>query len=355
MIKRIASPLLLINFTASPMFGADAEVNWNYLGAVRIDAEQSAMEKKVGSAQKTKETSSEVRVKNAMLLLNGTRGSDRMMIRMDFEKPGLGWATITHKFNDNVSLTAGYMSVLVQGWEWDASPFDLYLFSLAGFKGPFGSRNGAKLEFTAGEHSLTVQAVNGESSVRDANGDTITFRKCGGLTSAVQYRGNFNGIIRPIATYTLVKLSSSVGDKKDKTTVNYGNGYQTQVGVGTLVDAGGANLDFEYNSVTAHKTKDPGDSKDKVTKSIIAQVRYPVGSSIPFLKVTSDTETLGAVGDVGDISQTQFAVGTEHWLDKSSRLHGFITGANKTTNGASGNGDTKETIRGFNFGITGLL
>ncbi len=343
---------------ATAVAAADEKANWTVGGKVRVDAVQSSTDTKVGSGNKTTAKSSGIELNRAQFTLTGTRGADTMTIKYFAESNTLDTATISHKFSDMVTATFGHMLTLAQSWENDYSSTDQYLMSMVGDMAPKNS-NGAQIDLGFGDHSLSIQALQGVASA-----EGYSFASKGGLSTSLQYRGNINKMIRPLITYTMVKTAGSAGVEDangDGTadaggdTINMGNGYQNQLGAGVQVDAAGATIDLEYDMITTLKPKAPSGGKDKKFTSMIAQVKYPVGSTTPFLKITSDSSKLGAPKDDGDVTRMGMALGVEHKLDSDCRLHAVYLNTNSTEKGAAANSDTKVTATGFNFGVTAAM
>jgi hypothetical protein len=103
------------------------------------------------------------------------------------------------------------------------------------------------------------------------------------------------------------------------------------------------------------KQKDSTTEKDQTVQSIIAQVKYPFGATTGLLKFTSDSHKKGEEKDVGDISQTQMALGAEHKLDGSCRLHAVYSTKNMTTKGSGTGNDTKVAAMTINLGVTASM
>jgi hypothetical protein len=75
-------------------------------------------------------------------------------------------------------------------------------------------------------------------------------------------------------------------------------------------------------------------------------------------KFTSDSHKLGADKDLGDMSQTQMALGAEHRLDGNCRLHAVYSTGNATSKGTSTDGtdgDIKVSANTINFGLTAAM
>jgi hypothetical protein len=332
--------------------------NWKMGGKIRMDAVQTRTEKKVGNADKTTTNASEIMLKRAQFNLTGNRDGDEMAIKYYAESNTLDTATITHKFADNINVAFGKMSVLAQSWENDYSSTDQYLTSMAGNMAPDNSVGG-QLNANFGDHNVSLQVVQGISSfsTTSTNATTgketttmTTFDKNGGLTSALQYRGEFNKMIRPLATYTMVKTSGTKGSDGG----NYGNGYQNQMGLGVQVETSGLVADLEYDSVKQNKLKDNEASKDATYNSMILQAKYAVGMTTPFLKITSDASKLGADNGIGDDTWMNFAIGAEHKLDANCRLHAVYMSKASTVKLTSDT-NTKTNVAGFNLGVTAQM
>lgn len=344
---------------ASAAAAADGEkANWAVSGKIRMDAVQSSTDTTKGTAAKTTAKSSEIKLKRAQFKLSGKQGSDSMEFKIYADKfnstdigDALDTAVISHKFSDMITASFGKMGVLAQSWENDYSSTDQYLYSMISDYAP-ANANGAQVDLAFGDHNIAIQGVQGVSSY-----DDYTFEAEGGLSTSVQYRGEINKMIRPLITYTMVKASDSAGTKTEDgvtTSVNMGNGLTTQLGAGVQVDAAGATIDVEYDSVKIHKAKSDTTGKDQNATAMIAQVKYPFGATTALVKFASDSLKKGAASDVGDVSKTGMAVGAEHKLDGNCRLHAVYTSENKTTKGAASS-DTKVAKTGFNFGVTASM
>lgn len=336
----------------------DSKGSWSIGGRVRVDAQQSTTEVAPNGGTKTTSKSSEVSLNRAQFTLTGSRDAHSLAITYYADSPELYSAIVSHKVNDMITAHFGKMKVLAQSVENSYDAIDQYDWSWAAQHAPANS-TGARFDFDlAGDHNLSVQAVEGVSSTsgNDANGlaTGIEFRKSGGLTTALQYRGNVNGI-KPVISYTQVRTTSTKGaNAAGSVSRNYGNGYQTQMGIGAQAAFSGANVELEYDTVKFHKEKDVAGSKDNDLASMIAHVRYPVGSTTPFLKVVSESWKFGATDDVGDMAGMNLNLGVEHALDASCRLHAVYMNNAMTKKNAQKK-DDKTTVTGFNFGVTASM
>ena len=126
------------------------------------------------------------------------------------------------------------------------------------------------------------------------------------------------------------------------------------MGVGAQGSFSGANVALEYDTVKFHKQKDVAGDKDSDITSMIAHVSYPVGKTSPFLKVVSETWKMGAKDDIGDMKAMNLSLGVEHVLDDSCRLHAVYMN-NAMTEKNENKKDDKETMTGFNFGVTASM
>ncbi|MCX6119346.1 MAG: hypothetical protein NT027_17545 [Proteobacteria bacterium] len=338
----------------------EAKANWGIKGLVRMDAVQSTTETKVGDADKSTAKSSEVMLKHGDMTLTGDRGGDTMKIKFHAESGFalLDTATITHKFTDTVNVAFGKMSVLAQSWENDYDSSDQYIWSWAGQATP-SNADGAQVNANFGDHNVSLQVVQGVKSITSSttNATTgkvtktaVTFNDGGSLTAALQYKGDINKMIKPILTYTSVKTSGTKGSDG----ANYGNGYQTQMGLGVQVLVADLTADLEYDTVKNHKVKDVTSAKDNDIASMILQAKYAIGMTTPFLKVVSETHKFGAEKNVGDLSGMQLALGAEHKLDENCRLHGLYMMSSKSEK-IAGEKTTKTNMAGFNFGVTASM
>ena len=338
---------------ASAAVAEDAKGSWSVGGRVRVDAEQSTTETTVSDVKTTSKSSS-VSLNRAQFSLTGTREKDSVGIVYYADSNELYSATISHKFSDMVTAHFGRMKLIAQSWENSYDGIDQYMMSWAGMHAPANS-DGARVDIAFGDNKVSVQAVEGVSSF-SMNNTTTQFNTSGGLTTGIQYSGEINKMIKPIVSYTMVRTTSTKGTATEGATtsdVNYGNGYETQLGAGVQVAVAGATVDLEYDSIKMHKQKNAADDKDQDLASIIAQVKYPVGMTTPFLKLASETWKVGADKNVGDMTHMGLALGVEHALDSNCRLHAVYMNDASTTKGTSK--DDKMTTAGFNFGVTASM
>ncbi len=336
---------------ASAAVAQDSKGSWTVGGRVRVDASQSSKETD-GENGKTTEKSSMVGLNRAQFTLNGARDGHGLALtydafNSDSKTDGLFTAVISHKFSDMITAHFGRMRVLAQSVENSYEEMDQYLWSWAHMHAP-GNSDGVRLDFGfAGDHAVSIQAVEGMSEDKDGN----TFEQNGGLTTALQYRGNLNnGMVKPIVTYTQVRTTARKSGAVDRS-----NGYMNQLGLGAQVSFSGAAVDLEYDSGTMLKDKAKTDAKDVTMTSIVAQVKYPVGATTPFLKVTSESSKLGKDKGVDDKTGMNLALGAEHALDANCRLHAVYTSEATTTEAGEGKKDGKVTTTGFNFGVTASM
>jgi len=337
---------------ASAAVAEDAKGSWSVGGRVRLDAEQSTTESTVSDVKTTSKSSS-VSLNRAQFSLTGTRDKDSLGIVYYADSNTLYSATISHKFSDMVTAHFGRMKLLAQSWENSYEGIDQHMLSWAGMHAPANS-DGARVDLAFGDNKVSVQAVEGVSSF-SMNNTTTQFGTSGGLTTGIQYSGEINKMIKPIVSYTMVRTTSTKGTETGKTVtpVNYGNGYQTQLGAGVQVAVAGATVDLEYDSIKMHKRKNVTGAKDQDLGSIIAQVKYPVGMTTPFLKLASETWKKGQDKSEGDMKHMGLTLGVEHALDSSCRLHAFYMSDAKTTTVKSK--EDKTTMMGFNFGVTASM
>lgn len=311
---------------------------------IRMDNNQSTMENNPAGGTKTTEKSSGFNLHTAQFSLTGESGSDSLHVLYYANTNTLRHATISHKFTDMVSATFGQMHLLGGSWENSYDRADQYLYSWTN-ETLYRDRNGAQVDLSFGDHKLAIQAVEGESEIGGK-----AFEDNGGLSTSLQYRGNL-GMVRPLISYSM--LRPTAGRSVDGS-ANYGDGYATVMGAGVQADAAGATVDLELDTIKFNKQKGVTGAKDSNLQSIVAQVRYPVGSTTPFVKFISESHKFGAASDVGDKTGTSFAFGAEHKLDSACRLHAVYTSSNTATKVAGGKED-KMTDTGFNLGVTAAM
>jgi len=350
---------------ATAASAADEKANWSVSGKVRMDAVQSSTDTTEGSNDKTTKKSSEIKLKRAQFKLTGTRGADTMEIKVyadkfDSENIGdaLDTASITHKWSDMLSTSFGKLSALGLSWENDYSSTDQYISSMAGDYAP-SNGNGAQADLSFGDHSISLQVLQGMKT----DWDGATYASKGGLSSTVSYRGEINKMIRPLISYSTIRTAGTHGvmtNDDGTTTATKRGAYATELGAGVQVEAAGATVDLEMDQIKIMKQKDSTTEKDHNVQSIIAQVKYPFGATTGLLKFTSDSHKMGEEEDVGDISQTQMALGAEHKLDSNCRLHAVYSTMNRThkkttTEGEFSDKDSKVAATTINLGVTASM
>jgi hypothetical protein len=343
---------------ASAAVAQDSKGSWTVGGRVRVDAHQNTKETKPVSGDKTTEKMSEVSLNRAQFTLNGARDGHGLAITYYADSNELYEAVISHKFSDMITAHFGKMKVLALGVENSYDEIDQYIMSMAGDEAPMNA-TGARFDFGFGDHNVSVQAVEGVRSITIEDMGMTKFNPRGGLTTALQYRGEINKMIKPVVTYTQVRPSSTKGTFafEDETLpdqpVNLGNGYRTIIGVGAQMAVAGAAIDLEYDSIKNHKQKG-SDGKDDDITSLVAQVKYAVGASTPFLKISSDAHKFGEDKGEGDVAGMNLALGVEHALDTSCRLHALYYSKASGTKDDAGK-EEKMTTTGFNFGVTASM
>lgn len=371
----------VIATTATVASAADqAKANWKVNGKIRVDAVQQSTEMKPQGGTKSTSKSSEIVLNRAQFTLTGEVGSDQMFIKYYADTNKLHDAYIAHKFADNIVANIGLMHVLTQSWEYDYDNTDQYLSSFAGAYAPDQS-TGVQINAMFGEHTVSLQAVQGVKTASNAAGNFFGYKivsseptqideyqlkseelnNGGGLTAAVQYRGNIMNMIRPIVTYTSVKTAGSQVQGATPAGYSYSNGYQNQLGLGVQFETAGLVADLEYDTVKVLKKKYEGAepttgvlNKDADINSLVVQAKYAIGMTTPFVKLTSDSAKYGQEGNSGDITSMGLALGVEHKLDSVCRLHAvYMSRASEVKVTSS----TKNKINnaGFNLGVTAAM
>lgn len=348
---------------------------WKTGGLLRVDASQSTTSTKAGDASKVSEKESKIYLKKAQFKLMGDHGGHTLTFKANWED-GMGkldTAMISHKFGDQLTMHAGKFAVLAQSWENSYDSSDRYLESWTLGLAPEDSV-GVQLDYAIdASNLLSLQVMNGQKS-----NDTETFSDEGGLSTAIQYTGKFaDGMAQPKITYTMVKPSGTKRNAPAKNAgesdadyatrvaaesqYSRGNGLSTQLGVGVKVATAGVDADLEYNMVTQNKLKALGSAssdglKDTTNSSIIVHLAYAVTPETkPFLKVTMDGAKFGADEGAGDINAMGVALGAEHMLDKTCRLHAVYTMGNATVKKTAAGKDTKINDTGIVFGLTSTM
>ena len=377
----IVKNLLAVGAIATLATAASAadvsKADWKINGVMRMDAVQSQTDVKPPVGDKTTTKSSGMMLKRTQLGLTGTQGAVSLHLHYNIEGAtdagaANAWETnklwdayVSNKLNDMITLSFGKLNALSQSIENSYEYQDLYNTSMA-YDYNVVNANGVQVAASfAGEHMLTLQVLQGVTNWTSPDGNTVLmFDSKGGLTTALQYSGNINNMIRPILTYSMVKAAGSKGTsamtaagKTTAGTVNYGNGLQNQLGAGVQVDVSGARIDLEYDSITTQKQKldnDVATNKASTVSSIVAQLRYTVNEFTPFFKLSSDANKLGQDNSLGDITGMKMALGTEYAMAQGMRFHAFYFN-NAWTTKTSANDSTKTNTTGFNLGVTASL
>lgn len=343
----------------------DGDVKWKVKGKFRGDALQYSKTSKTGDADSVTSKSSEITLKRAQMEFVGTKGPVDLHIKYYAEANYLKNAFVEYNFSPSCSMSFGKFDVRDMSLEWDYSTTDQYIFSTPASTKPIdntiSNAPGVELKGLFGDHGLYLQVIQG---AKPAN---TTFNSTGGLTSTIQYRGSFaDKMIRPIATYAMVRTQGNKGTTSGGTALNYGNGYQNRFGLGVKFVVAGSTTDVEYDQVKYIKQKDVDTSKDETLGAFVFQTRLPAFSDVtPYLKVVLDTDKKGADQNAGDVARTAVAAGAEYAWDTQVRVHAiYIMDSSKTTKGAFdkttntvkvGADDTKETMNAFNFGVTASI
>jgi hypothetical protein len=349
-VKNLLVVGVVAGFATAAAAAEESKGSFKVGAKIRLDNVQSATDTKDDGADKVTTKASGINLHTAQFTLTGESGSDSLYMKYYANENYLRTATITHKFTDMVSATFGKMQLLAGSWENDYSSSDQYVYSMShDAMGWDRDANGAIVSLSFGDHKLALQATEGETMIGEGDAATM-FEQNGGLTTALQYRGSI-GPVRPLISHSMVRTAAS---RSTDGGTNYGDGYLTITGLGVQADAVGATVDLELDTVKVHKQKGAQGAKDMNVQSIIAQVKYPVGSTTPFLKLASDSFKMGAEKDVGDETSTKIVFGAEHKLDSSCRLHALYMMDNGTTKNAEGK-DDKVTMTGFNIGVTASM
>jgi hypothetical protein len=352
---------------AAPSLQAEesTKANWKIKAKVRGDAVQSSTKTTYGSADSSTANSSEVKLTRAQFEFIGTKGDSELRIKYYGDKNELKYGFVSHNFTPMFSMAAGKIDARDFSWEWDYSTTDEYIFSRSG---TYGIENvpGIEGKLNLGDHQFYVQALQGATVI--AKNKTDISSSSGNLTTSIQYRGDFmDHMIQPLITYANVRTAESKFTITDSNTkamksYNYGNGYQTHLGVGVKFLIAGTNSDIEYDMANTMKQKDVDTSKAIATTSIVAQTRLqPISDFTPYVKIISDTEKLDQDNNKGDIARMAYALGTEYALKPSIRVHLIATMENSTTklvtdpNDSKNIGDKKIAGTGFNMGVTASM
>ncbi|MCX6127313.1 MAG: hypothetical protein NTV34_21540, partial [Proteobacteria bacterium] len=293
-----SSCLTLLSLSVYCSFAGAEElknVKWQMKGKLRADSLQSTTKTTVGDSESVSTKSSQIRLARAQFEFVGKSDAAEFRLKYLADKNYLRYAFITKNLTDEISVSAGKLDARDFAWEWDYSSTEQYLYGRAGSHGSEGSP-GAEVKFSAGDHAIFAQVLQGAKLY--TTGDkiyAIDSDSKGGLTTTLQYRGELlDKLILPIMTYSQLRMAASKFTLKDGTTTteyNFGNGYQTHVGVGVKIVAAGSTSDLEYNLVKIHKQKDTDTSKEGTVTSIIMQSRLPaIADFTPYLKFVADAD-----------------------------------------------------------------
>ncbi|MCX6123936.1 MAG: hypothetical protein NTV34_04195 [Proteobacteria bacterium] len=352
----------------------ESKATWKVGGKLRMDAVQTTTETKPATGDKSTTKSSGLLPKRAAFTLTGESNGGQDTMFMEYyaynnttnELAGttmntLNNAWIRHRLADNITASGGLINSLAQSWEFDYDAADLYLTSYTYGLAP-DPTTGVQVNANFGDHNIAFQIMQGQRTT-GKGAEMVRYNEGGGLTAALQYRGEINKMIRPLVTYTNVKTSGSkMTNAKGVVDTNYSrsSGYQTQMGLGVQVDTSGLVADIEYDAVKTMKMKweaagtEPTTNKDSDTTSIILQAKYAIGMTTPFLKFTSNATKNGQEGGASDMTGTGLAIGAEHMLDSVCRAHVVYTAQNDSEKEDATN-TTKTTTTSINFGFTAAM
>ncbi len=353
-VATIVSGLMACSLAHAEVSG---DVAWKIKGKVRGDAIQYTKESKTGDGDKSTMKSSEVKLKRAQLEFIGTKGPVDLHLKYYAESNYVKNAFAEFNLSPSCSISVGKVDSRDFSLEWDYSTTDNYIFSaVADTANPYTIENtpGVEAKGVFGDHALYFQVLQG-ATIKGTNTDKT--HSTGGLTTTLQYRGNFaDKMIRPIASFAMVRTETTKITMKDGTSRNYGNGYQNHMGLGVKIAVAGSTTDVEYDTVKVIKEKDVETSKDQNISSIILQSRLmPFADVTPYVKVIVDASKKGADSNVGDMARTAYALGVEYAWNSNTRLHAIYSMDNKTTKGTAADGDTKVNLNTLNMGLTASL
>lgn len=332
------------------------DTTWKIKGKVRGDAVQSTTETKEGTAEKETKKSSSVVLKRAQVEFIGTKGPVDLHLKYYFDGNYLKNAYVEYNLSPSCSLSFGKVDARDFSMEWDYSTTDNYIFStIADTSKPYHIDNvpGVEAKGVFGDHAVYLQVLQG-ATLDDT--DTVKTHSTGGLTTTLQYRGSFaDKMVRPIASYAMVRTASSKIIMEDGTAHNYGNGYQTHMGLGVKLAIAGTTTDLEYDTVKVIKEKDLETSKDENLNSIILQTRLMSFADVtPYIKVIMDTHKKGKDNNIDDMTRTAYALGAEYAWNPNIRVHGIYSMDNKSTKKTTDT-STKVNKSAINLGLTASI
>jgi len=229
---------------------------------------------------------------------------------------------------------------LAYGREGAVSGTDVFLVSEAGtkYKTAFGSdyRFGATAMFKFMETNSLDLAISNPNANFSDNGvpsATAPEKKNTGLAFGALYNGSFaDKLIQPTFAYQIAQQNgdtdAAVATKtKD---VNY-----TMWNVGLRTESAGLIIDTDYKQLKKANRNDGTNvtaaNKEQKTKSIYANVAYPVGDFTPMVTYINDKYTTEETATATDANfkKNSFAVGT-YWKpmsDVNFRYHLMVTNA----------------------------
>ncbi|MBF0441618.1 MAG: hypothetical protein HQK54_06910 [Oligoflexales bacterium] len=246
----------------------------------------------------------------------------RTRIRFDKEKTDLAkdaagfmimadYMFVTHKIGD-LALMIGKVPINSGSIEGSESSLDMYHNSkfVASFVWPWSSSAGVRAEYTVAKQVFALWSFNtlyGGSKyttpAATATTNTGTAKKYNGdLAYGIQWRGDFNGIVKPIIGYTSVPHQPDEFTATATGVVTKSKKYFTNVtGVGTKILAGPATFHIEYDMAAEPEYDKVSIMNGTISKAkkvdvnaIVALYRHkftPMVSTI--LKVTQDNFKLG--------------------------------------------------------------
>jgi hypothetical protein len=254
--------------------------------------------------------------------LLGTTGNDVV----DGTSTLIDEAFVTKTFSTATSFSLGKKAVLIGGREYDYLNFDRY--SLSGFYNATPANQvGLTVSQEFAGNIFIAQYFNGNKE----NGQTNTNAQSKFGYSAGWYGNILDGMIKPIAAYTVVpKAARTSATTGAGTRVNKGNdtfmaaGLQFNPRMGLMIEAD-YDLLIEKDAAGATTAK-----KDLKTTSMVGLIRYATDRFAPFVKFISDTSKLESI-KTG--SRLAYDLGLEFKESKDDmlRYHVVYSGASVKT------------------------
>lgn len=209
-------------------------------------------------------------------------------------------AYITKTFSFGSALTVGKRAVLVGGRESDYAEYDNYTNS-AFYDAAPAEQVGATLSHEIAGQTVMAQLMNGNKDDGKDDGATTDAKSVNAqskLGYALAWYGDIsNGMIKPIVAYTVIPQGKSRGTSEDDRKFK-GNDTYMSAGLQFNLPAG-LTVEADYDLLTLkNATRTAADATikaDKKITSMVALVKFDVGTCAPFARFVSDTKKSNSV------------------------------------------------------------